>query len=114
MAENWTPPQHASAAPAHIPNYLILSIVSIFCCWGGAIIAMTNAVKVNKLIAAGDIKGATEASANAKKWAFISIGIGVAVSAELRQRSIIDLTALVIAIIAPPQQQKIETIESIR
>jgi hypothetical protein len=78
MAQNWTPPPPPSAAPGNIPNYLVIAILSVFCCWPLAIVAIINATKVNKLIAAGDVTGAMVASANAKKWAFITIGLGLA------------------------------------
>lgn len=80
MAQNWTPPSSPSAAPANIPNYMILAVLSVFCCLPAAILALMNAAKVNKLVAAGDSAGAMEASASAKKYAVISIGLGVVVT----------------------------------
>jgi hypothetical protein len=77
MSQNWTPPPPPSGAPAEIPNYLVLAILSIFCCWPLAIVAILNATKVNKLAAAGDTAGAVAASAAAKKWAYITIGLGL-------------------------------------
>ena len=79
MSQNWTPPPPPSGAPANIPNYLVLAILSIFCCWPLAIVAIINATKVNSLAAAGDTAGAMAASAAAKKWAYIGIGLGVAI-----------------------------------
>jgi uncharacterized membrane protein len=76
MSDQWGPPP----AAANIPNYLVLGIVSIFCCWPLAIVALINATKVNTLVAAGDIAGATEASAKAKKFATIAIVVGVIVN----------------------------------
>ena len=74
MSQNWTPPPPpTSTPPANIPNYLVLAILSVFCCWPLAIVAIINAVKVNNLVAAGDIPGAMAASAAAKKWAIIAI-----------------------------------------
>jgi Interferon-induced transmembrane protein len=79
MSQNWTPPPAPSGgAQANIPNYLVLAILSVFCCWPLAIMAIINATKVNSLLAAGDTAGAMAASATAKKWATIGIGVGVA------------------------------------
>lgn len=75
MSEQWGPPP--SGAAANIPNYMVLGILSIFCCWPLAIFALMNAAKVNKLAAAGDVAGATQASASAKKFAMIGIIVGV-------------------------------------
>jgi uncharacterized membrane protein len=77
MSQNWTPPPPPTGAPAEIPNYLVLAILSIFCCWPLAIVAIINATKVSKLAAAGDTAGAMQASAAAKKWATISIVAGI-------------------------------------
>jgi hypothetical protein len=77
MSQNWTPPPPPTGAPAtNIPNYLVLAILSVFCCWPLAIVAIINATKVNSLAAAGDTAGAMAASAAAKKWASIGIGAG--------------------------------------
>lgn len=57
-----------------IPNYLWQSIVvTIFCCWPCGIPAIVYAAKVDGLKMSGNINGAMEASANAKKWCFISL-----------------------------------------
>ena len=77
MSQNWSPPPPPTGGAAEIPNYLVLAIVSIFCCWPIAIVSIINATKVNKLAAAGDTAGAMEASRAAKKWAFIAIGLSV-------------------------------------
>ncbi|MGB7924842.1 MAG: CD225/dispanin family protein [Pyrinomonadaceae bacterium] len=76
MSQNWTPPPPPSGSPANIPNNLVLAILSVFCCWPLAIVAIINATKVNSLAASGDIPGAMAASAAAKKWAMIGIGAG--------------------------------------
>ena len=75
MSEQWGPPP--SGAAANIPNYMVMGVLSIFCCWPLAIFALMNAAKVNKLAAAGDIAGATAASASAKKFAMIGIIGGI-------------------------------------
>ena len=57
-----------------IPNYLWQSIVvTIFCCWPCGIPAIVYAAKVDGLKLSGNINGAMEASANAKKWCYISL-----------------------------------------
>jgi len=61
-----------------IPNYLWQSIVvTILCCWPLGIPAIVYAAKVDGLKARGDIAGAIQASANAKRWTFIALGSGV-------------------------------------
>lgn len=74
-----------AAAGMQIPNYLWQSIVvTIFCCWPVGIPAIVNAAKVDGLKARGDIHGAMEASASAKKWCWISLALwGVAVGIYL-------------------------------
>jgi len=63
-----------AAAEMLIPNYLWQSIVvTIFCCWPLGIPAIVFAAKVDGLKARGDIQGALEASASAKKWCWISV-----------------------------------------
>jgi hypothetical protein len=54
-----------------------MAIISIFCCWPLAIPAIIFATQVNGKIAAGDIAGAQESSAKAKKFAMIGIIVGV-------------------------------------
>jgi hypothetical protein len=64
-----------------IPNYLWQSIVvTILCCWPLGIPAIVYAAKVEGLKARGDIAGAIQASANAKRWSFIALGGGVIVA----------------------------------
>lgn len=78
MSQQWTPPPPPTAAPATVPNYLIPAIISVFCCWPLAIVAIIFAAQVNGKVAAGDIQGAIEASKKAKLFSFISIGLGAA------------------------------------
>lgn len=68
-----------SRGDRQIPNYLVFAILTIFCCWPLAIPAIINAAKVNTLAAQGDYRGAEEASAAAKKWATIALGLGLIV-----------------------------------
>ena len=60
-----------------MPNYLVPAILSVFCCWPLAIVAIIFAAQVNGKVAAGDIAGATDASKKAKMFSFISIGVGL-------------------------------------
>ena len=63
-----------------IPNYLIQAIlVTIFCCLPAGIVSIVYAAQVNGKIASGDIRGAESASQNAKTWAWVSFGVGLAV-----------------------------------
>lgn len=56
------------------PNYLVQSIlVTLLCCLPLGIMAILSSNKVNTKFQAGDIAGANEASANAKK--FITWGV---------------------------------------
>ncbi|MCU0451665.1 MAG: CD225/dispanin family protein [Bernardetiaceae bacterium] len=50
-------------------NYLIESIlVTLFCCLPLGIVGIINATKVESKFHAGDIEGAEQAAAEAKKW----------------------------------------------
>ena|ERR1051325_777485 len=78
MSQNWTPPPPAGAAPATVPNNLVISIVAavvsfLFCCLPHGLISVIFATQVNKKASAGDIAGAQQAAKNAKMWAIISI-----------------------------------------
>src|SRR5258706_4229099 len=77
MSQTWTPPPASGGGSATVPNNLVLAILSIFCCWPLAIAAIIFATQVNSKLAAGDIAGAQEASAKAKKFSYIAIGIGL-------------------------------------
>ncbi|XP_071853266.1 uncharacterized protein [Apostichopus japonicus] len=61
------------------PNdYLVFAIlVTIFCFWPTGIVAIVFAAKVRSLFSSGDIQGAEQASASAKLWSKISLGIGI-------------------------------------
>jgi Interferon-induced transmembrane protein len=76
MSEQWTPPA-SSSTPTTVPNYLIPAIISVFCCWPLAIVAIIFAAQVNGKVAAGDIQGAMDASKKAKLFSYISIGLGL-------------------------------------
>ena len=60
-----------------VPNYLVQSILCVFCCWPLAIAAIVNAAKVNGLLASGDYEGAVKASEAAKKYCWIAFVIGI-------------------------------------
>ncbi len=79
MSQQWTPPPPPTAAPSTVPNYLIPAILSLFCCWPLAIVAIIFAAQVNGKVQSGDIQGAIDASKKAKLFSFISIGLGGAV-----------------------------------
>ncbi|WP_437920561.1 CD225/dispanin family protein [Sphingobacterium sp. LRF_L2] len=56
-------------------NYLIETILTtIFCCWPLGIPSIIYASRVEKRFYAGDLQGAEEASAQAKKWMWINVG----------------------------------------
>ena len=79
MSQQWMPPPPPTDMPANVPNYLVPAIISLFCCWPLAIVAIIFAAQVNGKVAAGDIAGAVDASKKAKLFSFISIGIGLAI-----------------------------------
>ncbi len=78
MSQQWTPPPPPGGATASVPNYLIPAIISIFCCWPLAIVAIIFAAQVNGKVASGDIQGAMDASKKAKLFSFLAIGLGLA------------------------------------
>ncbi len=72
--------QQPGQAPVNIPNYLVQAIlVTIFCCWPLGIVAIIKAASVNSKIGAGDVQGAMQASAEAKKWCWITAGSGLVI-----------------------------------
>ena len=77
MSQQWTPPP-PPGAPASVPNYLVPAIISIFCCWPLAIVAIIFAAQVNGKVASGDLQGAIDASKKAKLFSFLAIGLGLA------------------------------------
>ena len=67
--------------PTRIPNYLVQAIlVTLFCCVPFGIISIVYAAQVNGKVALGDIEGALRTSRSAKKWAWISFGVGLVIT----------------------------------
>lgn len=66
-----------------VPNHLALSIIAtavsfLLCCFPFGIIAVIFSFQVNSKLASGDYEGAKSASEKAKLWAWICIGIALA------------------------------------
>lgn len=77
MSQDWTPPP-ASSTTTSVSNYLVLAIISLFCCLPLGIVAVIFAAQVNGKVQAGDIAGAQDSAKKAKLFSFISIGLGLA------------------------------------
>jgi len=75
MSQPWNAPPVGGSET--VPNYLVPAILSLFCCWPLAIVAIIFAAQVNGKVAAGDIAGAMDSSKKAKMFSFISIGLGL-------------------------------------
>jgi Interferon-induced transmembrane protein len=59
--------------PVYIPNHLVWAILTtLFCCLPAGIVSIVYAAQVNGKLAAGDIAGAQDSAAKAKKWAIWS------------------------------------------
>jgi hypothetical protein len=76
MSQEWTPPP-ASGATGSVPNYMIPSIISLFCCLPLGVVGLIFAAKVNGQVQAGDTQGALDSSKKAKMFSFIGIGLGL-------------------------------------
>lgn len=74
--QNYNP--HGNACPK---NYLAESIlVTIFCCLPFGIVGIVNATEVNSKFYAGDIDGAWQSSARAKKWSVAGLITGIVIA----------------------------------
>ncbi len=78
MSQQWMPPPAQTDAPTNVPNYLVVAIISLFCCCPLGIVAVIFAAQVNGKVASGDIAGAVDSAKKAKLFSFISIGLGLA------------------------------------
>ncbi|MEJ6328496.1 CD225/dispanin family protein [Stenotrophomonas maltophilia] len=62
-----------NTAIPQVPNNLVWAILStLLCCLPVGIVSIVYAAQVNGKLAAGDIAGAQDSSAKAKKWAIWS------------------------------------------
>ena len=72
---------YAPSPGENIPNYLPQAIlVTICCCLPAGIVAIVFAAQVNGKIARGDLVGARSASNNARTWAWVAFGLGIAIA----------------------------------
>ena len=87
MADYGTPPPPPPASSYHAggvggappQNYLVWAILStVFCCLPLGVVSIVFAAQVNGKWAAGDVAGAAESSAKAKRFATWSAIAGVA------------------------------------
>ena len=76
MSQEWTPPP-SPGAPASVPNYLVPSIISLFCCLPLGIVAVIFAARVNGQVQSGDTAGALESSRKAKMFSYIGLILGL-------------------------------------
>ena len=66
------------SSPPEIDNHLVWAILAtIFCCLPFGIVSIVYAAQVNGLVASGNINAASQASENAKMWAWIAFGVGL-------------------------------------
>ncbi len=83
--------QHPQTPP---PNYLVFAILTtIFCCQILGIVSIVFAAQVNSRWASGDFDGALNASKNARLWAWVAFGSGIATAVILILLSLIGVIA---------------------
>ena len=87
VSKNVTPPVNITTPMVKPPsfnkpeNFLTTAIVTtLCCCLPLGIVSIVYASQVDSKFNAGDYQGAINASNNAKTWAWISFGIGLAVN----------------------------------
>lgn len=87
VSKNITPPVNITTPMVKLPsfkkpeNFLIMAIVTtLCCCMPLGIASIVYASQVDSKFNAGDYQGAINASNNAKMWAWIAFGIGLAVN----------------------------------
>ncbi|MEO6414362.1 MAG: CD225/dispanin family protein [Pedococcus sp.] len=90
MSDYGTPPPPPPSAPGYNqptaggtppPNYLVWAILStIFCCLPLGIASIVFAAQVNGKYASGDVAGAQESSAKARRFAMIAAVVGIVVN----------------------------------
>ncbi|MBX6314147.1 MAG: CD225/dispanin family protein [Isosphaeraceae bacterium] len=62
-----------------IPNYLALAtLATVLCCPATGIVALVHAAKVSSYLEAGDLEAARAASRKARRWAWASVWLGLA------------------------------------
>jgi Interferon-induced transmembrane protein len=74
-------PVDDSERAERVPSYLAPAIASTLCCGclPFGIVAIVYSTQVDGKLALGDIDGAKRASASAKMWCWISLGMGLVV-----------------------------------
>lgn len=76
------PPSQAFAGaggmPPRVPSYLVPAILcTLFCCLPFGIVAIIYAAKVSSKVSAGDLAGAIDSSRKARRWCWVSFGLGL-------------------------------------
>ena len=70
--------QFASQPPPKPDNCLVWAILStLCCCLPFGVVAIVYASQVDGKYAAGDYQGAVDSANTAKKWCWVSFGIGI-------------------------------------